>query len=155
MIVLERFMDHSRDPAMGCLSELSIDGEFVCYMIGQPWRDNKPEVSCVPVGEYDLKQHDSPTYGRVVVMVNHDLGVYRHKSEAGPGDRWGCLWHPANWAHQLKGCEAPGREITWGLDRKNPSAAGNLMVTDSAKTLKWLLPRVTGKKLLIRWRHER
>ena len=36
------------------IGELSIDGEFVCYMLERPWDDNKVRVSCIPEGEYPL-----------------------------------------------------------------------------------------------------
>lgn len=155
MFVLERILDHSRESEsnapLGCLGELYKDGVFYCYTIEQPYRDNRPFVSSVPVGEYDLKSFDSNKYGRVVALVNHDLNVYANKSEATEdGDRYACLVHAANWSHQLQGCIAPGKNIAWG---KHKNFKPNIMVTNSKNTLASVLPQMIDEKLLIRWKH--
>jgi len=161
MFILELFSDHSREDdktaPMGTLGELYNEGVFQCYMIGQPWRDNRPFVSCVPVGTYDLIPHNSPHLGKCVAMVNHDLNVYETQAEAqaAGGGRYACLVHPANWSSQLQGCFAPGDGISWGTrpDSNGTKYKPNIMVTNSRHTLINLLPDLENSQLLIRWKH--
>lgn len=63
-----------------------------------PWKDNHPEVSCIPVGVYEVVWTKSPRLQRFTYEVT---GV--------PG-RNGIRFHSANWAHQLLGCIALGKE---------------------------------------------
>lgn len=68
-----------------------------------PWRDNQPDISCVPPGTYVAKWQLSPRHG----WCYHLLGV--------PG-RSGVEIHPANWMGDaskgyrcdLRGCVALG-----------------------------------------------
>lgn len=148
-IELIRFLDHSRKLSgiapMGCFGELIIDGEFVCYTVEQPWRNNRRFVSCVPTGEYFLLPFSSDKYGDVVALTNGS-NVVAYEHEAKDGDRYACLFHAANWSKQLQGCIAPGELITW--------AQGNLMVTRSKQTLAKILPKLKGQSITIRWKHE-
>ena len=152
MIILERFCDH---PELGCFSELYINGEFIYYTVEQPWNDNKPFKSCVPVGDYDLIPFSSGRYGRTYALSNPELDVVVNMSEASKGQRYACLIHAANWASQLQGCIAPGRELLWGqrTDNTDTNYEPTLMVTDSRSALKGLLPRLDDERLLIRWKH--
>lgn len=158
MIILERILDHSRESdvnaPMGTLGELYIGGEFQCYTIEQPWRDNRRFVSCIPAGEYDITKYDSPKYGAVVALSNPDLGVVIYETQAGETDRYACLIHAANWSHQLQGCIAPGANLAWGKHETDAeNFKSNLMVTASRNTLAKLLPEITGEKILIRWKN--
>lgn len=38
---------------------------FHCQTIELPWRDNKPNISCIPAGEYKVNIRVSPKYGQV------------------------------------------------------------------------------------------
>jgi hypothetical protein len=29
------------------------EGRFICYTLEEPWKDNKNQISCIPVGTYD------------------------------------------------------------------------------------------------------
>ena len=68
---------------------------MVCYTIELPWLDNKPQVSCIPEGRYELKKRYSQNHGwhlQVMKVKNRDL----------------ILIHAANDAmKELKGCIAP------------------------------------------------
>lgn len=101
-LILERFCE---DEKVGTFGRVYDDGEFVCYTVEQPWRDNKPFASCVPVGDYKLIPYKSPKYGDTFALLNHhlDVGVYQ-----GEAKRYGCLLHSANTNVQLQGCIAPG-----------------------------------------------
>lgn len=67
----------------------------------------EPGKSCVPEGLYELVPHNSVKHPHVFALVNHELGVAH---EPTPGMRSEVLIHPANWARELEGCIAPGRE---------------------------------------------
>jgi len=51
---------HSDQGTRGVL--ITPNGEF-CKTLELPWRDNKPKVSCIPCGEYDVKTRYSPKFG--------------------------------------------------------------------------------------------
>lgn len=67
-----------------------------------PWRDNKPQKSCIPTGNYICRLKKSPKFGLIYEITNV------------PG-RANCLIHPANlagdvdlgWTTELHGCIAP------------------------------------------------
>lgn len=73
------------------------------FTVEPPWRSNRPNVSCIPEGIYTLTPHQSPTFGKCVRIVGGTVSP-----ESGKGERTHILIHPANWAHQLQGCIAPG-----------------------------------------------
>lgn len=68
---------------------------FSCFTLELPWKDNKPQISCIPPGQYKLIHRSSPKYGNHL----HVLDV--------PGRSY-ILIHPANYVSQLRGCIAPG-----------------------------------------------
>jgi len=35
-----------------------------------PWKDNQPDISCIPAGKYIAELVDSPKYGRVYEITN-------------------------------------------------------------------------------------
>jgi len=153
VIILERFLDDPREPAMGCMGELIVEGQHFCYTIEQPWRQNRRFVSCVPVGTYNLIPFDSQKYGQTFALENEALDVFAYQDEAGDGQRYACLFHAANWAHQLQGCVAPGEAKSWGQRTGNKP---NLMVTKSNKTMAKLYPILEDNhQILVRWRHQR
>jgi len=44
-----------------CVPELGVQ----CYTLELPWRDNAPNISCIPCGEYDCEIVNSPRFHRV------------------------------------------------------------------------------------------
>ncbi|RTL40574.1 MAG: hypothetical protein EKK53_15410 [Burkholderiales bacterium] len=78
----------------------------VLRCIELPWRDNKPQVSCIPPGTYQARIYQSPKNGRVYML--QDV----------PG-RSDVEIHPANfagdvafgWKCELLGCIAPAMSI--------------------------------------------
>jgi hypothetical protein len=93
--------------------------------------------SCVPPGNYDLVIHDSEAHPETWALVNPVLGV-RHFP---PSERSAVLIHPANYAHELRGCIAPG------LIRAPRSV---LRSRDAFAQLKAVLPWRNGHTLEIR-----
>lgn len=70
--------------------------------------------SCVPRGEYRLERHDSDAFPRCWALVAPPLGVYHWPWEVPVQQRaWArtaVLIHAANWASELRGCIAPGKD---------------------------------------------
>lgn len=61
------------------------------YTIERPWLDNKPNVSCIPVGVYDTGWRESPRFGETW----HIKDVI---------DRTYILIHAANFPKDVQGC---------------------------------------------------
>lgn len=85
------------------------DGEFICYSVEKRWRDNRPNISCVPEGTYGLREYQSPRFGLSLALVNHDLGV---GIVPGESHRSMILIHAANKPSELQGCIAPASSLT-------------------------------------------
>ena len=74
-----------------------------------PWRNNQPNISCVPPGTYTLTIHQSPRFGRCIALSAPSLGVTVEAETKSL--RTHCLFHTANTASQLQGCIAPGKKF--------------------------------------------
>lgn len=70
------------------------------YTLELPWRDNRPDVSCIPAGEYNVVRRYSPSFKRVTYWIQDVEG------------RSYILIHGANfagdvtkgWQSHLQGC---------------------------------------------------
>lgn len=49
---------------------------FKCRTIELPWRDNSPNISCIPAGVYEVKLRISRKYGRVYHLQGTDPRTY-------------------------------------------------------------------------------
>lgn len=75
----------------------------------QPWRDNAPNLSCVPIGKYRVEWTYSPRFGRMMYVL------------LGTEPRTGIRAHSANlmgdknkgYRTQLAGCIALGEKLGW------------------------------------------
>jgi len=85
-IILERFCYHPE----GTLGVLKLDGETF-YSIERPWLDNKPNVSCVPEGTYQVGWRKSPKFGETWHIQNVPNRSY-------------ILIHAANYPTDVHGC---------------------------------------------------
>jgi len=58
----------------GTFGYLIVDGDLFCRTGEPPWRDNKPNLSCVPQclppGSYDVVWHHSPHFGWCYHVTN-------------------------------------------------------------------------------------
>lgn len=90
----------------GTLGRLVLPNGAELYTIERPWLNNKPFVSCVPSGLYELEWD---TTGRVT-------NVPRLRSVA---ERTHINIHVANWASELQGCIAPG--LSWNFSENIPA----------------------------------
>lgn len=94
---------------------LSLNGAQY-FTMERPWLQDQPNLSCVPVGTYELVPHtviNGVLAGlQTYALSNPDLGVFPEPPEGYVGSnplRIAILIHPANWAFQLLGCIAPGK----------------------------------------------
>jgi hypothetical protein len=102
----------------------------------RPWiptaisKGGQKGVSCVPPGLYKLVRHDTEAHPMTWALVNKDLDVVHYPGDgANPHARTAVLIHSANYAHELRGCIAPGmRAVT---DEK-----GRYMVAESRRAMK-------------------
>jgi hypothetical protein len=84
----------------GTNGNLFCDGKHICFTIELPWLDNRPTVSCITEGRYELEKYFS-----------EHLGNHLHvKAVAG---RSMIMLHAANDAlEELRGCIAPVSILT-------------------------------------------
>lgn len=110
----------------GVIGDIRLDGTTY-HTIEQPWNDNKPFHSCIPVGIYELIPWRSPTYGHCYVAVNEELNVYFSANSPNRPSlgRYKCLYfHRGNYARNFKGCGGVGERYISASD----------MVTNTVQT---------------------
>jgi len=136
---------------------LIIDSEQFAT-IEQPWTPNpdghkggKPFESCVPDGMYRLMPFVRPKNNRkVFIFFNPDKGVWRFPLEHEPGNgRDLCLIHRANWARQIQGCIAPGKERRPMVDKKGKSKHAVQAVSQSGNAMKRILELLGDKEHIL------
>ena len=62
----------------GTVSTVRVKDETF-YGIERPWIGNRPQISCIPGGEYALIRHDSPRYGDVWAFVGGTVSYQPHR----------------------------------------------------------------------------
>lgn len=100
--MLKATLKRLESTVQGTFGRLTIDGlaeKF--FTVELPWRDNAPNVSCIPLGSYRCVWTYSPRFKRMLYLVAPVLG------------RSGVRIHPANLASQLNGCIALGERMGW------------------------------------------
>ena len=90
-------------------------GDFRCFTLELPWRDNEINVSCIPEGEYDAIKYDSPSKGDVILLK-------------GVKGRSFIEIHAGNFTRQIRGCILPGDGIKY-LDADSIPDVTNSRVT--------------------------
>lgn len=101
-------------PGKGTFGEITHNGKFIVNTVEQVWANNERYISCVPAGQYSLILHESPSKGVCLALASHTLGV----GISGPYQRTHCLFHVANFPHELQGCIGPGLDFhteKWGV----------------------------------------
>jgi len=86
----------NKDCTLGRLSY----GNFKCFTLELPWKDNATNVSCVPAGTYKATKYNSPSKGLVVLLKDVE------------GRTWIEI-HSGNYTHQIRGCILVGDGITY------------------------------------------
>lgn len=99
-LLLERFSD-SGTQTIGRFFVLDSEdfSQFDCPSLELPWKDNQRNVSCIPIGTYQMIKHDSPKFGKCFWL--------QHVEE-----RSEILIHGANFYTDLRGCMAPGLTLS-------------------------------------------
>lgn len=118
-----------------CYSEMGVFGEMTVgdqrlFTVEQPWRNNTPTKSCIPIGEYQC-----------VPRRYHRGGYDAIEIKDVPG-RSHILFHKANLASQLAGCIAPGYVLGY--------LNGSWAVLDSGKAFEHLMSVWGGKSFRLR-----
>ena len=105
---------------------------FECKTIELPWRDNKPNISCIPPGDYICKLRKSDKFG----LVYHVQNVV---------DRTAILIHRGNWAgDRTKGY----RSNSYGcilLGQRHVRIYGQMAVATSRLTMEQLVEYTHGE----------
>lgn len=105
------------------------DGTLL-HTLELPWRDNQPNVSCIPEGEYwcaPEQRHNRPSY-RI-----HDV----------PG-RSGVLIHTGNFLTDTSGCILPGCDFVPGKPAVYGSSNAMLAISTAAPAGFWLRIQATA-----------
>ena len=103
-VFLERF-DRSDQGTFGRLTA----GSLSLYSGELPWRDNRPNVSCVPPGTYRVAWTYSDRFRRWMYLLlgtNPRAGIRKHAANLMGDDRMG-------YRRQLNGCIALGEKLGW------------------------------------------
>lgn len=98
-------------------------GEFQCYTLELPWRDNKRSISCIPAGSYDVKVRLSPKYGKSYWVSDVP-------------ERSFILIHSGNWAGDVKKKFKTHVNGCILLGQKRGLLGGQLAVLNSRITVK-------------------
>jgi hypothetical protein len=86
----------------GTIGGLYVNDRFICFTLELPWEENKPNVSCVPAGEYILRWEYS---------AHFESNLWELKGVPGRSE---VKIHVANKLSQLRGCIAVGMGIKLG-----------------------------------------
>lgn len=78
---------------LGVFGQIMVDGQRL-YTVERPWLDNRPSVSCIPIGKYQCRPRRYMRGGYDAVEVCDVPG------------RTHILWHKGNTMHDLAGCIA-------------------------------------------------
>ncbi len=79
------------------------DGEFICYILENPWKDNQRNISCIPEGVYQLRPTISNRFGECYFLESEKLDIGRYD-----GERTAILVHKGNYVDHTQGCLLPG-----------------------------------------------
>lgn len=82
----------------GTFGRFSYEG-FECYTLEDPWKDNQRNVSCIPVGIYELKRD------------RYNRGGYDTFELQDVPQRSEILIHKGNTHHDVEGCLVLGAEL--------------------------------------------
>jgi hypothetical protein len=105
------------------IGELSVDGQWYCYTLELPWKENHRGISCIPEGAYTV----------VVDWSNSKKSWLPHVLDV--PDRDGIRIHVGNYPSDIQGCILVGEGKT--VD----------MVTNSRKVLGPLFEKLRTAKV--------
>jgi len=116
-ILIELVRDIQNDECT--LGRLIINGKTF-FTMERPWvasshaNGGKKGISCIPFGEYKIGNHNSEMHPNTFYVTNPMLDVYYMPWEVPKEKKYyartAVLIHSANYAHELRGCIAPGKQ---------------------------------------------
>ena len=105
-------------------------GDFKCFTLELPWRNNMRSVSCVPAGAYLATKYTSPSKGNVLLLRDVPERSYIEI-------------HAGNFTSNTRGCILVGDSI------KFLNADGIPDVTGSKRTLAKLLKLASNDNVVV------
>ena len=94
------------------------------HTLERSWRNNEPFDSCIPDGVYLVEPYQSPKFGSVYILSGGTVSKFKSDKH----ERYGILFHAANFPRQLAGCIACG--LSWRGDMLLNSAAATRLLFD-------------------------
>ena len=107
-----------------------LDKIFECCTLELPYLENETNISCIPIGVYELEVYDSPSKGIVYLFRNT---IDRNYVEIHVGNRY----------DQIEGC------VLIGSDYFDLNNDGYKDVVDSRSTLNKLLQSTNREKIIL------
>ena len=120
-INLERFCYHPS----ATLGVIQVDSERF-YTVERPWLDNKPNVSCIPVGTYEMGWRESPRFGETWHVKDVP-------------DRTHILIHVANFSRDVQGCIGLGMSLMGDTVAVSESKKAVTRFEELTKGVEWEL----------------
>jgi Family of unknown function (DUF5675) len=93
-VILDRFKSDQN----GTFGTLSLNGIQIAYTCELPWKNNQPNISCIPAGTYNCINYSSPKFPDVWQICNVP-------------DRGSILIHNGNEIDDLHGCICVGDSL--------------------------------------------
>lgn len=93
----------------------------VCMSLEREWQDNRPNISCVPVGTYTLVPHSGAKYRNTLALVGHKVSYLPQQGVP----RSVCVLHKASVGSDLQGC------VAWGWHVDQMAVGSRLSVLDA------------------------
>ena len=87
--------------------QLMLDDLRICWTLERAYKNNAPNISCIPEDTYELHHWVRPSGADSYIVLGNTVGP-AESSLSDTVTRWGILIHPANKPEQLQGCIAPG-----------------------------------------------
>lgn len=130
------------------LSRLTV-GRLKLHGIEPAWRDNRPNISCIPAGAYALLPYRSAKHRYALQIIGGTVGDSKRHLDPPVVARYKCLVHSANCGWQLQGCLAPGLTLQEHGDWKT----GGPAVRSSIRALMRLYAALGNgpAQMIVRW----
>lgn len=96
-IINERYVEIKRErgtskQTTGSLIAKNGQSVFTCKTLERPWLNNQKNISCIPVGEYEVKWNFSPKFLRYTYEITNVK------------NRGGIRFHKGNYYYDIEGC---------------------------------------------------
>lgn len=114
---------------LGTWGEFTVD-DFKCVTLENPWKNNQPNISCIPEGIYSLSMRNSP-------LVKRLTGYTKGWEIINVLDRSYIMIHTGNFIIDTDGCLLVGEKMS--------SNEQGLMITNSRNTFDKLMNKLSEK----------